>query len=447
MEEFVFGRLAGEESFRRLKSPPGPQAHASLAQTGLARSGGADRKFAIPSHNSLPESRRRGAIIPASARRRLAAEGAGLNASSEPFAWPWIDAPERFLLAGFLRVTGRILISIGPGPHRPLWKEQTMADSAAPQPLTSGPRAADPAPALTTYTLVTEPDQGLTPIYDLIASATSSIDMTMYELSDASVTSMLAAAAAKGIAVRVILDQNNEKSNNLTAYSYLAANQVSVHWANPVYRCTHQKTITVDQATSAIMTLNLVPEDYPTSRDFAVITNDPADIAAIEAAFNADFTDAAVTPPTGDNLVWSPTNSRSALLDLINGATTSLLIAQEEMDDAGLESALEAALARGVAVTLVQENLKGEYSAILNTLKSDGANIVTYSSRTGYYIHAKVILADYGTAQAALFIGSENFSTDSLNDNRELGLIFADPVCMAGIQAAITADFNGGTPF
>jgi phosphatidylserine/phosphatidylglycerophosphate/cardiolipin synthase-like enzyme len=42
-------------------------------------------------------------------------------------------------------------------------------------------------------------------------------------------------------------------------------------------------------------------------------------------------------------------------------------------------------------------------------------------------------------------VGSENFTTDSLADNRELGLIFSDALCMAGVSAAITADFNGGT--
>jgi phosphatidylserine/phosphatidylglycerophosphate/cardiolipin synthase-like enzyme len=301
--------------------------------------------------------------------------------------------------------------------------------------------------AIATYTLLTEPDQGLTAIYNLISSAKVSIDMTMYELSDTTFTSMLATAAASGVTVRVILDQNNEKANNTAAYNYLTAHNASVHWANPVYACTHQKTITVDQATSAIMTLNLTPQDYATTRDFAVITNNAADIAAIESTFNADFADAAITPPTGDNLVWSPTNSRSALLALINGATQSLLIAQEEMADTGIEAALEAALQRGVAVTLVQENLGGKYSSILNTLKSDGAKIAIYSSRTGYYIHAKAILADYGTAEASMFLGSENLSTDSLNDNRELGLIFSDPACMAGLEAAISADYNSGTRF
>src|SRR5580658_10236976 len=186
------------------------------------------------------------------------------------------------------------------------------------KPTPPNPPTPTPAPSPTTYTLLTEPSQGLTPIYNLISSATKSIDMTMYELSDTTVTSMFAKAAASGLTVRVILDQNNEKADNLTAYNYLTANKVSVHWANPTYACTHQKTITVDHATSAIMTLNLTPEDYATTRDFAVITNNPADVAAIETTFDSDFTNAAITPPTGNNLVWSPTNSRASLLALIS---------------------------------------------------------------------------------------------------------------------------------
>ena len=304
-----------------------------------------------------------------------------------------------------------------------------------------------PAPGNITYTLITEPDQGLTPIYGLLSSAKKSIDITIYELSDPTVLTLLTKASTMGIAVRVILDQNNEKANNTKAYDALTSGKVSVHWANPAYACTHQKTITVDGTTSAIMTLNLTPQDYATTRDFAVIANNPADVAAIETTFNADFTNATITPQNGENLVWSPTNSRSALLALINGATKSLLISQEEMEDTGIESALESALKRGVSLTLVQENVGGKYSPILNTLKSAGAKISIYSSRTGHYIHAKTVLADYGTAQAKMFVGSENFSTYSLDKNRELGLILTDSGCMTGVEAVLTTDFNNGTKF
>jgi phosphatidylserine/phosphatidylglycerophosphate/cardiolipin synthase-like enzyme len=317
--------------------------------------------------------------------------------------------------------------------HKPT--TTTPAPTTTPRPVTGS----------TTYTLVTMPDDGLTAIYNLLSSAKKTIDMTMYELVDTQVTSILTNAASSGVTVRVILDQNNEKKSNTTAYNALTAAGVSVHWANPTYACTHQKTITVDSATSAILTLNLTSEYYSTTRDFAVITNDAADIAAIETTFSADFTDATITPPTGDNLVWSPTNSRTSLLSVINGATKSLLIAQEEMSDTGVESAIEAALKRSVAVTLVQENTTGSYSAILQTFKADGASVATYSSRTGYYIHAKIVLADYGTSAATLFLGSENVSTPSLDKNRELGLIFNDEACMEGVYTAITADYNNGS--
>jgi cardiolipin synthase A/B len=271
----------------------------------------------------------------------------------------------------------------------------------------------------------------------------------MYELTDITVTSALAKAQAAGVQVRVILDQNDEKTANTPAYNHLQQNKVGVHWANPAYAVTHQKTITVDQTTSAIMTLNLTPDAYATTRDFAVITNDAADVAAIETTFDADFKNASITPPTGDNLVWSPTNSGSALLGLINGATKSLLISQEEFSDTQIESALVAALKRGVAVTLVQENQENKYATVLTALKNAGAKIAVYTSTDSkaYYIHAKSVLADYGAPAAKLFLGSENFTTDSLGKNRELGLIFSDSACMTGVYNALTKDFKNGTAY
>ena len=88
--------------------------------------------------------------------------------------------------------------------------------------------------------------------------------MTMYELVNTQVTSLLTGLAKKGVTVRVILDQNLEKSSNTTAYGpdALGSGGVQVHWANPTYSATHQKTITVDSKTSAVMSLNLVSEDY-----------------------------------------------------------------------------------------------------------------------------------------------------------------------------------------
>jgi cardiolipin synthase len=301
------------------------------------------------------------------------------------------------------------------------------------------------AAASYTYTLVTEPDQGITPIYNFIGTAKKTIDMTMYEFTDTTGEQLLAQAAAAGVTVRVILDQNLEKSSNTAAYNYLTANGVQVHWANPTYAATHQKTITVDGATSAIMTLNLTSQYYSTSRDFAVIENDPNDVAAIETTFNADFTNTAITPPDGDDLVWSPTNSQSAMLAVINGAEHSLLVENEEMSDTNIVNALVSAATRGVLVQIAMTNDDNDYSSEFNKIVAAGGEIATYAETASLYIHAKVILADYGSAGAQVFIGSENFSSASLTKNRELGLITADAAIMASINSTLTSDFTGGT--
>jgi cardiolipin synthase A/B len=303
------------------------------------------------------------------------------------------------------------------------------------------------AAASTTYTLVTEPDQGITPIYNFIGTAKKTIDMTMYEFTDTTGEQLLAQAAAAGVTVRVILDQNLEKSSNTPAYNYLTANGVQVHWANPTYAATHQKTITVDGATSAIMTLNLTSQYYSTSRDFAVIENDPNDVAAIETTFNADFTNTAITPPDGDDLVWSPTNSQSSLLAIINGAQHTLLVENEEMSDTNIVNALVSAATRGVLVQIAMTNDDNEYSSEFNKIVAAGGEIATYAETASLYIHAKVILADYGSPDAQVFIGSENFSSASLTENRELGLIISNQPIMASIYGTLTSDFTGGTPW
>jgi len=296
------------------------------------------------------------------------------------------------------------------------------------------------------YTLITEPDQGLTPIYTFMQSATKTLDMTMYELVDTTAQQILTQLAANGVTVRVILDQNLESSNNQAAYNYLSQNGVNVVWANPVYSATHQKSIVVDGQTAAIMTVNLTSRYYSTSRDFAVIDTDANDVAAIETVFNADFNSNSITPPAADDLVWSPTNSTTDLLNLINSANSTLLIENEEMSNAKIVSALVAAAKRGVQVQVAM-TYSNSWVSNFNKLNAAGVQISTYDPSASLYIHAKVILADYGSTNARGFIGSENFSVASLTKNRELGLITSNPAILSSLNTTLLSDFNGGTSY
>ena len=291
--------------------------------------------------------------------------------------------------------------------------------------------------------LVVEPGAGFSSVYDLINGAKRSIDVTMYEFSDTTAEHDLAAAAKRGVHVHVILDRR-EQSENSAAYSYFGSHAVKVTWSSPKYRYTHQKTLVVDGSQAVIMTANLTSQYYTTSRDFLVVDTNPADIAAITAVFNADFTHTAVRPGDGSDLVWSPTDSEGKLLGLINGATSSLRIYSEEMGDTTVENALIRAAKRGVDVQVCGENESGEYDSAYSRLARAGIHISYYSSPTGFYIHGKVIEADYGTAHAKVFIGSENFSNTSLNDNRELGLIISSHAVMSAIAGTFASDFRNG---
>jgi cardiolipin synthase A/B len=295
-----------------------------------------------------------------------------------------------------------------------------------------------------TYTLETLPASAPTWFYNQINDATTSIDLTMYELQDTTAEDDLGAAAGRGVDVRVILDQR-EKSENQSAYNYLTSHGVNVVWSWSKYYYTHEKCMVVDGTTADIMTLNLQSQYYSTTRDFAVVDTNAKDIRAITKVFNADYAHSSVTPGKGADLVWSPTTAQKDLTGLINNAQTSLQIYSEEMDDPTITTDLVNAAKRGVSVKVVGENEDGEYDSEYNELYKAGVEISYYSSSTGFYIHGKVIMADYSSSSPGkIFIGSQNFSNTSLKENRELGLIISNATIESSVNSDFNSDFAGG---
>jgi cardiolipin synthase len=301
------------------------------------------------------------------------------------------------------------------------------------------PRAAVTAQALT---LIAEPGQGMTPIYRFLSSARHSLDLTMYELVDPNAENILIADVARGVTVRVVLDQNRERSANTAAYNYLAAHGVEVRWASTSYEATHEKAAVVDVgapgAEALVMTLNLTSRYYATTRDFAVIDTVPADVTAIEAVFDADYTGQPVAAPSGADLVWSP-GSQPALVSLIDSAQSTLAVENEEMSDLAIIDALVGAAQRGVDVQVIM-TADTEWDQAFAQLTAAGVHIHLYPDTTeALYIHAKTIIADGHEA----FVGSENFSDASLDYNRELGVITASPTIVSPLVTITAADYAG----
>ena len=280
-------------------------------------------------------------------------------------------------------------------------------------------------------------------IYNFIETATSSLNMTMYELVDTTVENDLVNLEKSGVTVRVILDQK-EKSTNQAAYNTLSAGGVGVVWSSTSFTYTHQKTITVNNDESLILSGNLTSEWYTTTRDYGVFDTDAADVSAIVATFNADYKHTSITPGAGDDLLWSPTTAQTRLLSIINGATKTLDIEEEEFSDSALINAVVARAKAGVAVRVVVEDPSG-YSSEITEIKNAGGKVVGYPESAALYIHAKAIVADYGLSDAAVEVGSMNWTSNSLGSNRELGIILADTAAEKVVETQFAADYAGGT--
>lgn len=300
-------------------------------------------------------------------------------------------------------------------------------------------------PGATGDRLIIEPDAGMTPIYALLGSPTSSLDLTMYELVDARAETILATDAARGVRVRVILDRRLEGQRNRPAYDFLMTRGVAVQWASARYFVTHEKTFVIDRRTAVVMSLNLADQYYATSRDVAVVDHDSRDVMAIETVFEADFVGAPSGTPAADDLVWSPGQSQADLLALISQARHSIAVESEELTSGAVIAALVVALRNGVAVSVA---MTYDAAALpgLNAVVAAGGTVRLLHGETPRYIHAKLLAIDSGTPTARAFVGSENLSDASLLHDRELGIVLLEPGLVATIATVINTDLRDGEP-
>jgi phosphatidylserine/phosphatidylglycerophosphate/cardiolipin synthase-like enzyme len=288
--------------------------------------------------------------------------------------------------------------------------------------------------------LITEPGAGDRPFIALIDSARRSVRITMYELEDQRVEQALAATASRGVHVMVLLDHGRYgagRPGNQAAYNYLRAHNVIVAWAPTYFALVHQKSIVIDRRTAVIMTLNLTPAYYSSSRDFAVLDHRSADVDAIARVFDADLRGRQITPGAGGgDLVWSP-GAQAPISALIAHAQRSIDVESEEMDDPAMTRQFCQAAQRGVRVRVVM-TYQTAWRAALTHLAGCRAQVRTYPASAALYIHAKLIRVDGRT----VFIGSQNLSRQSLTYNRELGIITKSPLIAASTGQTFSRDFT-----
>ena len=266
--------------------------------------------------------------------------------------------------------------------------------------------------------LYIEPEDGIRPVLDFIGKCEKSLSINCYLIDDPNVITEIRKAVERKVKVRIMVDGKPYGGDGSTGeLDVLKGTGASVKIAPRRFEgkttFDHAKYM-VSERHAEIGTANLTEAAFLKNREYIYETDHKKVINSLQTIFDADWkgTEAGSLPRT--DLVVSP-GSEPAIASFIRDHG-KVFIETEEMGDDRI--VLDVLKNKGKKLRIiVPDTVSGGDLKNLKELEEHGVNI-KYMPANKLYIHAKIIIAGNG-----FFMGSENFSTSSLNHNREVGII------------------------
>jgi cardiolipin synthase A/B len=292
--------------------------------------------------------------------------------------------------------------------------------------------------------LIVEPDDGVKPVLDLIASAQRSLRTVQFTLDDPRFIGAVLDAHRRKVAVRVLLNpqkSSGERANDAT-FKQLEHAGVAVEWTHPRFPVTHQKTIVVDDERALIATFNLSAKYFGETRDHGLVTESTVQVQAINQAFEADWHRRPYSPADDSGLVWSPDNSRRLISAFIDGARHTLDVQHPKFVDTTVIDRLSAAQDRGVRVRILCGGKHGlspwDMHDTFASLRILGRGEVKVRRQKHPKVHAKLLVADGARA----LMGSMNLDRSAFDLRRELGAMVHAPAIVQRLQELFDHDWH-----
>ena len=292
--------------------------------------------------------------------------------------------------------------------------------------------------------LVVEPDDGIPPVLDFISSAEKTLLIKQFTFSEPSLLQAVAERKNAGVEVRVMLNpkrSGGDRANDET-YDYFKKNGVNIRWANPKFYVTHEKSIVADGKAALIATFNLCLKDFTQTRDYGVVTHDPARVAQVIEGFEADWEHRDWLPDPETGLLWSNANSRLRMSHFIDAAKHRLDVQHPKFVDAVILDRLLDAAERGVHVRVLCGGKHGisdwdvlDTFSSLRVLKRFGVKV---HKQKNLRLHAKLLIADNSHA----LIGSMNIDRSAFDLRRELGTTITDEAIVKRLTEVFDADWE-----
>ncbi|MGC1452310.1 MAG: phospholipase D-like domain-containing protein [Candidatus Sulfotelmatobacter sp.] len=296
--------------------------------------------------------------------------------------------------------------------------------------------------------LIVMPDDSAKPILDAVNGAKKSLRVKMFLFSDPELLQAVIAAKRRGVSVRIMLNpaRRDGESENQASRKKLEAGGVEVIDSNPDYDVTHEKSMVVDDETAFVKSLNWDTKNLTETRDYAIITAHPHEVAEIRECFEADW---ARKPFRGDeksHLIWCGGNGRERIAQFIDGAKQSLFLQNERYQDAVIIEHLVRAARRGVKIhvmarpphKLKKEKLVESVGG-LRIMEDVGIKIHKLKHLK---LHAKMLLADHARA----IVGSINLAPGSFDSRRELAIEVQDEDVIERLSKTAHHDWQNSHP-
>jgi phosphatidylserine/phosphatidylglycerophosphate/cardiolipin synthase-like enzyme len=373
----------------------------------------------------------------------------------------------------------------------PLWKNTLVINPAQISPILSEP---------TTDPMLGLHDNGVTaPAYDIIIQAKSSLDIEIYELKDTTFRQLLLNAAARKVKIRIIKDPATiaDTCDELAAplatdkpvcleekkfVSLLKKAGGSYTYFNKMNLCgvpgkicyMHGKLIIADKKRALLSSGNfstsslcggldkMPKKPSACNRDYTYVTANKIIIEKLQNIFNKDLEETdydlkkAVIGKDGKiNITVSPTAAHT-LITLIKMAKSQILISTQYLNDPLVNHELmSAAHMRKVQVKVLVADLcyygaksmsataKVNNRKVFDMMENAGVEPLFFTKdlrvagKTGYN-HSKAMVIDGKLA----WIGSINFSEESLYKNREFGVLFTNPKEVKKLINSIDGDMT-----
>lgn len=277
--------------------------------------------------------------------------------------------------------------------------------------------------------LLVQPESGIEPLLEGLRSARKSIQILIFRFDRSEVERALVEAVQRGVQVQALIaftNRGEEKNLRKLESRLLGAGVTVSRTADDLVRY-HGKMFIIDRKELWLLAFNYTHMDITLSRSFAAVVRTPEVVAEAIRLFEADVSRSHYRAGC-DDLVVSPANARTQLMNFIRGAKKQLLLYEMKISDLDFMQLLAQKKSEGVDVRIIGK---------IN-IKNTALNVRTIPMR----LHVRAILRDGKEA----FLGSQSLRKLEMEARREIGVIFRDAKAVRQMIDVFEHDWQTGAP-